>query len=92
MNTSMELLPQDREVAAVVRDEFTAIKDHIRHAIERGIAQGQIAARVAAAQTARTLLGLFLGLHLMLRSKSVMCATAAQVEALLPPPDQPARS
>ena len=86
MSASMQLLPQDREVAAVVRDEFTAIEDHFRRTIERGIAQGEIAGRVDATHTARTLLGLFLGLHLLLRSKAVVRAPAAQVDALLPPP------
>lgn len=89
MSASIDLLPQDWEVAAVVRDEFTAIEDNIRRSIERGIAQGEIAGWVDATHTAPTLLGLFLGLHLLRRSKAVVRATADQVDALLPPPGRP---
>lgn len=86
ISTAIELLPDDREVAAVVREELAALEAGIRDAVERGIAGGEIARQVDATQAARTVLSLFLGTRLLMRNKPVLRAVADQVRTLLPAP------
>ena len=86
IRTVLELVPDDPNASAVVRDELTLLEDDIRQAIERGVVQGEISRKVDAIWTARTLLSLFLGTHLLMKAKPVLHATASQIGALLPPP------
>ena len=86
IRTALELVPDDAEVSAVVRDELAFLEDNVRRGIERGMAGGEIDSNVDAAQVASTLLSLFLGTNLLMRSEPVLRAAARQVEALLPPP------
>ena len=95
-NTALEVAPHDAEVAAIVREAFA----HLEHTffcqlIVQGQARGEIARSVRPAATARGLLGLFLGLRVLSRSrpeKLLLQSIAHQAEALLPPGAQPARS
>ena len=87
INTAMELLPNDLEVAALVRGALTELEVTFRGAVERGIAGAEIARQVDATQVARCLLSLFLGMQVLLRSRpdeSLLRAVVSQAEALLP--------
>ena len=89
INTAMELLPNDLEVAAMVRSALTELEDSFRSAVERGIAGAEIAQQVDATQVARCLLSLFLGMQVLVRSRpdeSLLRAVVNQAEALLPAP------
>ena len=86
IRAALELVPNDPEVSALVQDEVAVLEQNIRRGIERAQAVGEVDSDVDAAQAAWALLGLFLGTHLLLRSKPVLHAAARQVEALLPPP------
>lgn len=85
IRTALELVPNDREVSAVVQEELALLEQYIRRGIGRAKTAGEIDSRVDTAQAAWAVLGLFLGAHL-LRSKPVLHAAARAVEALLPPP------
>ena len=87
INTAMELLPSDLEVAAMVRGALTELEGSFRGAVERGIASAEIARQVDATQVARCLLSLFLGMQVLVRSRpdeSLLRAVVNQAEALLP--------
>ena len=88
-NTAVEVAPHDAEVAAIVRAAFV----HLEHTffcklIVQGQARGEIARSVRPAATARGLLGLFLGLRVLSRSrpeKLLLQLIVRQAAALLPP-------
>ena len=87
INTAMELLPSDREVAAMVEGALLELEGGFRTAVERGIASATISPQVDATQTARSLLSLFLGLQVLVRSRPdepLLRAVVHQAEALLP--------
>lgn len=86
LRAALELVPDDPEVSAVVREELALLEDNLRRGIERGIAAGEISGTVNAAQAAGVLLSLFLAGHMLLRSSPELHPVASQVEALLPPP------
>lgn len=92
VRTALELVPDDPDVSALVRDEIALIEDNLRHGIERGVAAGEISSKVNAAGAACALLSLYLSVHLMRHSKPVLHSVASQVEALLPPPQPPSGS
>ena len=69
VNTALELAPHDREIGEIVRNAFTEMEDFLRTLIEWGQARGEIPADVSAADAARGLLGLFLGLCVLARSR-----------------------
>ena len=85
IGTALELVPDDPEVSAVVRDGIAVLEQSMRIGIERGQEAGEIDSDVDAAQAASALLGLFLGTHL-LRREPMLRAAARQAEALLPAP------
>ena len=90
INTAMQLMYTDSEVTEVVESAFLEMENDFRSAIERAAGKGEVADGVDAVQTARSLLGLYLGLCVLLRSgvrQDVLHAVAGQVEALLPGPD-----
>ena len=70
INTALELSPHDEEVAEIVRVAFTHMEHKFfRKMIEKGRARGEIAPSVVPATTARALLGLFIGLIVLSRSR-----------------------
>ena len=91
ISTAMELMPgSDPEIARLVEGAVLDLEERFRDAIERGQSAGEIAESVDAVQTARALLGLYLGLYVLDRSgtasRSVLEAVARQARALLPAP------
>lgn len=90
INTAMQLMYSDSEVTEVVETAFREMENSFLAAIERAVQAGEIAAGVDPVQTARSLLSLYLGLCVLLRSGArteVLGAVARQVETLLPVPD-----
>jgi TetR/AcrR family transcriptional repressor of nem operon len=86
VNTALELSPHDREVAAVVAEGLRETERFFRDMIEGGQAQGEIPAELGAEETARALLGLFVGLRVLSRSRPeppLLRALADQASALL---------
>lgn len=86
VNTALELSPHDEEVAEIVGHGLVEMEAFFREMIEKGQASGEIPPHVAAADTARALLGLFVGLRVLSRSrpeKSLLRSIASQAEALL---------
>lgn len=89
VHTAMELAPHDKEVAEIVSAAFTHMEqEFFRKMIKRGQAKGEIAKSVKPAPTARTLLGLFIGLRVLGCSrpeKNLLESISHQIEVLLPP-------
>lgn len=90
INTALELSPHDPEVAEVVRKAFHHTEHKFfRRMIEKGRAMGEIEKSVIPTSTARTLLGLLIGLLVLSRSrpeKLLLQSIAKQAETLVPPP------
>ena len=88
INTALELSPHDEEVAKIVCAAFTHMEHKFfRKMIEKGRASGEISQTVVPAPTARALLGLFIGLRVLSRSrpeKLLLQSIAQQAETLLP--------
>lgn len=86
VNTALELSPHDSEIADIVSHGLTEMERFFCRMIEKGQAQGDIAARVDAVETARALLGLFIGLRVLSRSRpeeALLRSITHQAEALL---------
>ena len=86
INTALELSPHDREVADLVTQGLTRIENGFRALIEQGQRAGQIGRSVDPDRTARSLLGLMIGLQVLARSRpeeSLLRAIKHQAEALL---------
>ncbi len=69
VNTALELSPHDPEIDRIVRDSLTEVERFFRTMIERGQQDGSIRGDLDAAATAQALLGLFLGLRVLTRSR-----------------------
>lgn len=90
INTAMQLMNSDPEVTLVVESAFLEMENSFRSAIERAATHGEVAAAVDVVQTARSLLSIYLGLCVLIRSgarEEVLQAVAHQVEGMLPAPD-----
>lgn len=90
INTAMQLMYSDPEVNQVVESAFLEMENSFRSAIERAVTGGEVAAAVNAVQTARSLLSIYLGLCVLLRSGArgeILQAVTHQVEAMLPAPE-----
>lgn len=90
INTAMQLMYSDPEVTLVVESAFLEMERSFRSTIERAAAAGEVTAAVDVVQTARSLLSIYLGLCVLIRSgarKEVLQAVTHQVEAMLPAPD-----
>lgn len=90
INTAMQLMYSDPEVTQVVESAFLEMENSFRSEIERATAAGEVAASVDVLQTARSLLSIYLGLCVLIRSgarEEVLQAVTHQVEAMLPAPD-----
>jgi TetR/AcrR family transcriptional repressor of nem operon len=86
VNTALELSPHDPEISAIVRAGLAEMEGFFRHMIENGQAAGEIPTGLDAVETARALLGLFIGLRVLSRSRperALLRAIARQAEALL---------
>ncbi len=86
VNTALELSPHDPEIGAVVARGFAATEDFFRAMIAEGQAAGEIPAGVDPREAARSLLGLFIGLRVLARSRpepALLRSIARQAEALL---------
>ena len=86
VNTALELAPHDRESEEIVRQAFTGMEALLRALIEQGQASGEISRELSATLAARGLLGLFLGLRVLARSRpeeSLLRSIERQADALL---------
>lgn len=89
VNIALELGAHDPEVASFVAGAFAGMTEFLHASIERGQANGEISPEVDPEQTAKSLLGLFLGLRVLSRvspDKSFLESVVGQAEALLPSP------
>jgi len=69
VNTALELSAHDEDVAAVVAEALAGMERFFRTMIEAGQKAGEIPATVRPAETASALLGLFVGLRVLARSR-----------------------
>lgn len=86
VNTALELSPHDAEIGAIVARGFAETEDFFRAMIAEGQAAGEIPAELDPRETARSLLGLFIGLRVLARSrpeKALLRSIAKQAAALL---------
>ena len=86
VNTALELSPHDEEIHDIVGHGLAEMEAFFRAMIERGQAVGEIPDRIEPTETAHALLGLFIGLRVLSRSrpeKAVLRSIARQAEALL---------
>ncbi|MCY4382991.1 MAG: TetR/AcrR family transcriptional regulator [Nitrospinae bacterium] len=89
VNVALELGAHDEEVASLVADAFAGMAKFFCASIERGQACGEISPEVDPEQTAKSLLGLFLGLSVLScvsPDESFLESVVGQAEALLPSP------
>lgn len=87
INTALELSPHDPEVADIVTRAFTEMEAFFRTSVERGKALGEIRDTVAEERTASALLGLFIGLRVLVRSRPeepLLRSIMQQTEDLVP--------
>lgn len=88
VNTSLELSPHDSEIDDIVRSSFAGVEAFFAQNIENGQKTGEIDPKLNAAETGRALLGMFLGLRVLARSKpaeGVLTAILAQATAMVTP-------
>ena len=86
INTAVELAAHDDEVAEITTDVFRQTEQAFRALIEQGQRAGDIPPAVGAVQTARSLLSLFIGLRILIRSNpdvAVLQAIKSQARALI---------
>jgi TetR/AcrR family transcriptional repressor of nem operon len=86
VNTALELSPHDAEIGAIVARGFAETEDFFHAMIAEGRAAGTIPAGIEPRETARSLLGLFIGLRVLARSRpepALLQAIARQAEAML---------
>lgn len=86
VNTALELSPHDPEISEIVRAGLTEMEGFFRRMVEKGQAAGELPCDLDAVETARALLGLFIGLRVLSRSrpeKALLRAIARQAEVLL---------
>jgi TetR/AcrR family transcriptional repressor of nem operon len=89
INTALELPRHTPEVMAVLQAALSDLELRFRRAVERAMAGNEIASDVDAVQTARALVALYLGLHVLVRSdggRPAQRAVLLQVQGLLPEP------
>jgi TetR/AcrR family transcriptional repressor of nem operon len=86
VNTALELAPHDPAIEKIVRAKLEAVEAFFRGRIMAAQQVGTIRPEVPAAETARVLFALFVGLRVITRSrpdKAVIKAIVTQAEALL---------
>lgn len=85
-NATMELAASDRVVGKLVRTAYVEIEEFFHNSIVEGQAAGEIHGKIDSRKTARTLLGLLLGMRVLARSGAedpILAAIAGQVEDLI---------
>jgi len=86
VNTALELSPHDPEISDIVSHGLSQMEGFFREMIEKGQEAGEIPGHVDPVETARALLGLFVGLRVFSRSrpkKPLLRSMARQAAALL---------
>lgn len=86
VNTALELSPHDDEIAAVVAHGLTETERFLKDNIDRAQKAGSVPQTVDPIETARSLLGLFIGLRVLSRSRPeqpLLQSIVKQAEALL---------
>ena len=86
VNTALELSPHDDEVAQIVSHGLKEMEEFFLAMIEEGQRQGEIAQGIHSVDTARSLLGLFIGLRVLSRSRpeaALLTSIAKQAGALV---------
>ncbi len=86
VNTSLELSPHDAEIDNIVRASFNEVELFFRRNVEDGQAAGEIDPTIDAVHVGRALLGLFIGLRVLMRSKpeaGVMTSILAQAKTMV---------
>lgn len=86
VNTALELSAHDAEVEEIVRDSFVELEEFFASMIRDGQADGTISASRDPVETSQALLGLFLGLRVLSRSrpeKSLLTSISKQATILL---------
>ena len=89
VGAALELGAHDEEVTSLVAGAFAGMARFFCASIERGQACGEISTGVDPEQTAKSLLGLFLGLRVLAcvsPDESFLESVVGQAEALLPSP------
>ena len=88
INTALELSPHDKQVGVIVACAFAETEAFLRASIKRGKALGEISQDVDPRRTASSLLTLFIGLRVLVRSRPeepLLRSIVRQAEELLPP-------
>ncbi len=86
VNTALELSPHDTEIAGIVADGLRETEGFFRRRVEAGRQAGELSPDVDPETTAHTLLGLFIGLRVLARSRPeapLLRSIADQAAALL---------
>ena len=86
VNTALELAPHDAEIAEIVRAAMHGIEEFFFTTVEQGQSSGDIPDHVNAADAARALLALLIGLRVLARSlpdKAVLDSIVVQASALI---------
>ena len=86
VNTALELSPHDQEISGIVAEGLAGMEAFFRDRIEAGQRSGEIPAQIDALETGRALLGLFVGLRVLSRSRpesALLRSLRHQAEALI---------
>ena len=86
VNTALELAPHDPAIEKIVRAKLEAVEAFFRGRIVAAQKDGTLGREIPAAETARVLFALFLGLRVITRSRpdrALMKSIVAQAEAQL---------
>jgi len=86
VNTALELSDHDPEVAGIVRKSLVEVEKFFQLMIEKGQADGTISQTRIPTETAQALLGLFMGLRVLSRSRpdiSLLTTISKQAAMLL---------
>lgn len=86
VNTALELSDHDPEIAEIVRQSLVEVEVFFRLMIEKGQMDGTINRKCCAVDTAQALLGMFLGLRVLSRSRpemSLLTTISKQASMLL---------
>ncbi len=86
VNTALELAPHDAEIAEIVETALREMESFFATTIEQGQSNGDIPDHVDAADAARVLLALLIGLRVLARSlpdKAMLDAIVGQARAIL---------
>lgn len=86
VNTALEMSPHDPGIGRIVQAKLEAVESFFRNRIEAGQKDGTLRPEIPAAETARVLFALFVGLRVITRSRpdrDLMASIVTQAAALL---------